>query len=241
MRSGSQLISEPHREAMLEICSGTEDPDLKDAASSPLKESLRGLGFHPGGGCAGFQKPVRVESPDDCRLLAKEIAGLITGCLGYEPSGPIVFNKTFGERAEHARVFHSIRMGDIERLLRSSGLVLWQIDGRPDIGYRTVDRPRFEVRPFAEVPPGSGSYRALQFAFAMKCELEGAEEAAWEVGRKHAFGIVSIKDGVVTITHSVLTEGGLTEANLRFHLYLWRRLLDRVVESYDRRSDEDDG
>ena len=235
-----RFISEPHREALLEVSSSQEDPALKDAAPEHMKEALRGLGFHPGGDGAGFEKPVRVESPDDCRLLAQEMAGLITGCLGYDTTKPITFKRELKEHTQTARVFHFVGMGDIARLLRSSGLVIWQIDGKPDIGYRTVDRPRFEVRPFAEVSKGAGWFRAIQFAFFVKLDPELAEEIVREVGRKFTFGAFTVRNDVLTITHSVCIEGGVTEANLRFHLLLWRRLLDRVVESYYRHVEEDD-
>ena len=106
-----RFISEPHREALLEVSSSQEDPALKDAAPEHMKEALRGLGFHPGGDGAGFEKPVRVESPDDCRLLAQEMAGLITGCLGYDTTKPITFKRELKEHTQTARVFHFVRHG----------------------------------------------------------------------------------------------------------------------------------
>ena len=87
---------------------------------------------------------------------------------------------------------------------------------------------------------GAGWFRAIQFAFFVKLDPELAEEIVREVGRKFTFGAFTVRNDVLTITHSVCIEGGVTEANLRFHLLLWRRLLDRVVESYYRHVEEDD-
>jgi len=227
-----QFFSEPHCEAVLEVTSSQNDPDLDATAPDDVKDALTSRGFRPGGGRAGFLRSVRVESAEGCQALAEEIVGLMTDGLAWDPRGPINYYFSLDQCARPELVYHALSLSDLARLLRSSGLVVWELGkmtGGP--GFHTVDRPRFQLLPYSETAKGSGRYRALWFTFSTRFEPERAETVLQKLGPGHAFGeMCASDDGRLSITQAVTLAGGVTEAHLRSHLQRWRWLLKRVVE-----------
>ena len=228
-----RVESEPYCEGTLEISASEGDPDLATAAPDAMKQALLRRGFRTGGGRAGFVRPQRLQSSDDCRDAANAIAGLMTDCLSYDATRPAWFKFAEHQRAQAEPVLQSLSLGDVARLLRGEGLVVWRLDetgGKP--GWRTVDHPRFEVYPFYETAPGSGKYRSLNLWFKTRFEPEGAEAVLREAGRWWARGDLRAgEDGKVMILQTVSIVGGVTEAFLRNQLRSWRAFLKYVVKT----------
>lgn len=224
-----RFISEPDRTALLEVSASNGDRAFRIAAPDRMRAALADAGFRPGGNRAGFCKGVLVESREDCEALAREIAGLVTGCLGYDGTGKLDHTHAFLERTEPARVFTGATLGDAERLLRSSKLVTWARARRQGPGFWTAEKPSFLVAPFMESSPGSGWYRALRFRYTAPMETELAGELIRVMRSRGAFAEMSAADGQLRLEHCVLIEGGVTEANLRAQLRRWRAFLGTVV------------
>jgi hypothetical protein len=233
-----RFVSEPDAAAMLEVSATNDEPHFRSAAPDSLRAALADAGFRPGGGRAGYCKPVLVESREDCQSLAEEIAGLVTGCLGYAGRDPIQHGHAFKARTEPARVFHALTLGDIERLLQSSGLVVWTRERKDGPGFWTARKPRFLVAPWSETWPGSGWYRALRFRYSVPMETELAEGVIAVMRRRRFFVEMTAVDDQLQLEQCVLVEGGVTEEHLRLQLKNWRWFV-ATVSAICRRMKED--
>jgi hypothetical protein len=233
-----RFISEPDRVAMLEVSASNEDPHFRTTAPDALRAALAAAGFRPGGARAGYCKPVLVESREDCQALAREVAGLLTGCLGYTGVGALEQVHAFRERTEPARVFTSMTLGDIERLLRSSKLVIETRDRRDGPGFWTAQAPRFLVAPFSETTAGSGWYRALRFRYSTPLETGLGEGLIEAMRPRRSFVEMTAANDRLQLEHCVLIEGGVTEEHLRAQLRHWRSFLTTVT-AVCRRMQED--
>jgi hypothetical protein len=223
--------SEPYCDAVLEITSSVDDPDLATSAPEAMKAALLQRDFKPGGGRGGFTRPQVVRSPEECRDAAEAIASLLTDCLGYDPAGRVHFKFETRCRTQPQPVLSALTLGDVGRLLRSEGLVIWPLQDPARPGFRTIDRPRFEVCPFYETSKGSGRYRALQLRFATKFEPEGGDAVRREVGRWFARGGLWTNDeGLVWILQTLVLSGGVTEDYLRHQVRAWRDFLGYVIK-----------
>ncbi len=222
-----RVETEPWREATLEISSSVEDPALAATAPEAMKEALLRRGFRAGGGRGGFLRAQRLQSAEDCRAAADAIAGLMTDCLGYDATRPVSFKFDLHQRLQSEPVLHSISVGDLARLLRADGLVIWPLRsaaGRP--GFRTVDYPRFELYPYLESAGDPGSYRGLLFLFSAQFTPEAAAAAVTDFRNWYARGeIRATADGLVEIRQVVAISGGVTETFLRLQLNIWREIL----------------
>jgi hypothetical protein len=223
-----RFVSEPDRTAMLEVSASSEELRFRAAAPDSLRAALVEAGFRPGGVRAGYSKRLLVESREDCQALAEEIAGLVTGCLGYTGREPIEQGHAFGQRTEAARVFTMLTLRDIERLLRSSKLVVYARDRKLGPGFWTAQKPRFLVAPCSEAWPGSGWYRALRFQYSVPMETELAEGVIEVMRRKRSFVEMTAADDQLRLEQCVLVEGGVTEEHLRLQLRNWRGFVATV-------------
>ena len=135
-----------------------------------------------------------------------------------------------------------LSLGDVARLLRAEGLVVWQIDepnGKP--GWRTVDRPRFDVHPAYESPAGSGRYKGLRFWFKAKFTPAGAEAVLRQISGWYARGdLRACEDGTVMILQYVPIAGGVTVSFLNNQLRFWRAVLKHVVNVANAATTEED-
>jgi len=217
-----RFVSEPDATALLEVSAGNDEGYFHQLAPDALRAALAAAGFRPGGTRAGYVKPVLVESREDCEALAAEIAGLVTGCLGYAGREAIEQAHAFGERSKPARVFTALTLGDIERLLRSSQLVVAARERNDGPGFWTAAQPRFLVAPFQETWPGSGWYRALRFRYTVPIETELAETVIEVMRRRRRFVEMTAAEGRLRLEQCVLVEGGVTEEHLRLQLRNWR-------------------
>lgn len=224
-----RFVSEPDATAVLEISAGNDEPHFRAAAPDALRAALAVAGFRPGGARAGYVKPVLVESREDCEALAREIAGLVTGCLGYTGLEPLKQTQAFCERTESARVFTSLTVRDVERLLRSSRLVVYVRAREDGPGFWTAEQPRFLVAPSMETLPGSGWYRALKFLYTLPLETELAETVVEVMRRRRSIAEMTALDGQLRLEHRVLVEGGVTEEHLRLQLRNWRGFVAAAV------------
>lgn len=148
--------------------------------------------------------------------------------LGYAGRDPIKQTHAFCERTESARVFTALTLGDIERLLRSSKLIVYARERKHGPGFWTAEKPRFRVAPFLETLPGSGWYRGLQFRFSTPIEVELAEAVIEAMRRRRTFVEMTATDGQLRLEHCVLVEGGVTEEHLRLQLRNWRGFVAAV-------------
>src|SRR5690606_29052239 len=130
---------------------------------------------------------------------------------------------------EPARVFTALTLGDVERLLRSSKLVVSTRNRRDGPGFWTAERPRFLVAPWQETAPGSGWYRALKFLYTLPLETELAETVVEVMRRRRAAAEMSAAAGQLRVELRVLVEGGVTEEHLRAQLRNWRGLVAAVT------------
>jgi hypothetical protein len=183
---------------------------------------------------------VLVESREDCQALAWEIAGLVTGCLGYGGREPLEQSHAFLERTQPARVFTALTLGDVERLLRSSKLVVWPRAPADGPGFSTAVRPRFLVAPYNEPWPGSGWYRALKFRYTLPVETEITESVIEVMRRRRTVADMTVAEGQLRLEMRVLIEGGVTEDHLRAQLRNWRGLV-AMVTAVCRRLEADAG
>jgi hypothetical protein len=223
-----RFVAEPDATSRLEVSASSDELRFRATAPDSLRAALVEAGFRPGGGRAGYCKPVLVESREDCRALAEEIAGLVTGCLGYTGRDPIKHVHAFKERTAPARVFTALTLGDIERLLQSSGLVVWSRERKDGPGFWTAQNPRFLVAPWSETWPGSGWYRALRFRYSVPMETELAEGVIEVMCRKRSFVEMTAADDQLRLEQCVLIEGGVTEEHLRLQLRNWRGFVATV-------------
>jgi hypothetical protein len=223
-----RFVSEPDRTAMLEVSASSEELRFRAAAPDSLRAALVEAGFRPGGARAGYCKPALIESREDCQALAEEIAGLVTGCLGYTGRDPLEQSHAFLERTQPARVFTALTLGDIERLLQSSGLVVWTRERKDGPGFWTAQQPRFLVAPWPETWPGSGWYRALRFQYSVPLENELAERVIEVMRRRRSMVEMKAADDQLRLEQCVLVEGGVTEENLRLQLRYWRGFVAAV-------------
>jgi hypothetical protein len=233
-----RFVSEPDATARLEVSSSSDELRFRAAAPDSLRAALNAAGFRPGGARAGYCKPVLVESREDCQALAEEIAGLVTGCLGYTGRDPIQHGHAFMERTAPARVLTALTLADIERLLQSSGLVVWTRERKDGPGFWTAQKPRFLVAPWSETWAGSGWYRALRFRYSVPMETELAEGIIEVMRRKRSFVDMTAADDQLRLEQCVLVEGGVTEEHLRLQLRYWRGVV-ATVTAVCRRMEED--
>jgi len=234
-----RFVSEPDAAAMLEVSASNDDPHFRTTAPDSLRATLTAAGFRPGGVRAGYCKRLMVESREECQAAAEEIAGLVTGCLGYTGREPIEQGHTFGQRTESARrVFTLLTLRDIERLLRSSKLVVYARDRKAGPGFWTAEKPRFLVAPYLESWPGSGWYRALRFRFSTPMEAERAESVIELMRRRRSRVEMTAIGDQLLLEQCVLVEGGVTEEHLRLQLRNWRGFV-AGVSALCRRMEED--
>lgn len=232
-----RFVSEPDAMAMVDVSGSHDAVSFRTAAPDALRAALAAAGFRPGGGRAGYCKRVLVESREDCQALAEEIAGLVTGCLGYAGREPIQHIHAFKTRTQQAQVFTALTLSDIERLLCSSKLVVSTRNRLAGPGFWTVEQPRFLVAPYQETWPGSGWYRALKFQYALPIDTELAEGVI-EVMRRRSFAEMTAAEGQLRLELRVLIEGGVTEEYLRVKLKNWRGFV-AAVTAVCRRMEED--
>lgn len=227
------FLTEPYCDAVVEISSSQDDHDFDKTAPEAMREVLLRRGYQPGSPRAGFSRRVRVQSVEDCRTLAEAIAGLMVEALGYDATQPVTYRYVLRQRARQEAVLHTLSTGDIARLLRAEGLVVWpdtMKSGRPV--WRTVGQRRFNVYPHCEDPPGSGLWAAFLLSFGAKFSPEGAEAALREARTMsfHCEFMVE-EDGGFMVLHTVTLVGGVTEEHLRVELQIWRKYLKRIVEA----------
>jgi len=235
-----RFISEPDATALLDVSASNDDPIFRTAATDTLRVALTAAGFRPSGARAGYVKPVLVESREDCQALALEIAGLVTGCLGYDGRDPIEQTHAFLQRTEPARVFTALTLGDIERLLRSSKLVVYARDRKDGPGFWTAEQPSFLVAPCQEPWPGSGWYRALRFQYSRPMETESAERVIELMRGKRSRVQMTAAGDQLRLEHCVLVEGGVTEEHLRVQLRNWRGTVAAAMAIARRMEDADE-
>lgn len=224
-----RFMSEPDAMAMVDVSAGHDAVNFRTAAPDALRAALAAAGFRPGGGRAGYSKRVLVESREDCQALAEEIAGLVTGCLGYAGREPIQHLHAFKSRTRPAQVFTALTLNDVERLLCSSKLVVSTRNRKAGPGFWTVEQPRFLVAPYQETWPASGWYRALNFLYTLPIETELAEGVIEVMRRRRPFAEVRALDGELRLELRVQIEGGVTEEYLRVQLKYWRGFVATVT------------
>jgi hypothetical protein len=235
-----RVVSEPDTAVLVDISTGKGDPAFRSAASGALRAQLAATGFRPGGARAGYCKRVLVESREDCEKLAAEIAGLITGVLAYDGREPLQHVHRYCTRTKSAVVLTELTLGDIERLLRSSGLVVWERDRRDGPGFRTVTQPTFVIAACQETWPGSGSYRSLRFRYWTTIETELAEHIIEVLGRRRGPIEMKTADDRLSLEQSVIVDGGVTEEHLRTQLRRWRGFVAAVAAACRRMQAEAD-
>jgi hypothetical protein len=223
-----RVVSEPDTAVYLDVSAGKDDATLRAAAPDKLRAALAAAGFRPGGARAGYCKRVLVESREDCQALAVDIAGLVTGCLGYDGREPLQHVHQYCSRTKSAAVFTALTLGDVERLLRSSKLVVGERDRRDGPGFRTVAPPAFVVAACQETWPGSGWYRALRFRYSTAIEDELAEHVIEVLGRRRGPIEMKAADDRLRLEQTVLVEG-VTEEHLRAQLRHWHGFVASVA------------
>ncbi len=136
-------------------------------------------------------------------------------------------------------MFTLLTLRDIERLLRSSKLVVYARDRKLGPGFWTAEKPRFLVAPYLESWPGSGWYRALRFRFSTPMEAERAESVIELMRRRRSRVEMTAVGDQLLLEQCVLIEGGVTEEHLRLQLRNWRGFV-AAVSAICRRLEEED-
>lgn len=235
-----RVVSEPDTAAVVDISAGKDDAAFRTSAPDALRAQLADMGFRPGGARSGYSKRVLVESTEDCKALATEIAELITGVLVYDGREPLQHIHRYCTRAKTATVLYALTLNDIERLLRASRLVVCERDPRDGPGFRTVTSPGFVVAARQETWPGSGWYRVLRFRYSTALDTELAEHVISVLGRRRGPVEMKATDDRLSLEQTVVVDGGVTEEHLRGQLRHWRWFLSSVAAACGRMQTEAD-
>jgi len=235
-----QVWSEPDESVLVEVSSGIWNPPAAERIPAPRREALLNRGFGTGGRAGNFRKLVQLERRTDCRMLARELLGVLTECLGYDGRAPLSFRRHLGSRTRAARVFDSLTFDDLGRLLRASGFTAERVGednrrtwrstaGFPFIATLQADDDEagesdgFALSTYASLPPGTLG--------AVEQDLRG----------RLPFARVSIDaNGDLSIAQIVYIGGGVTEGHIRQLLEFWRGALEVAHQTIQRHQDSVD-
>ncbi len=200
------------------------------------RDQLQRFGFGPSGDGTGWERDIRIASPRDAAIAARDLLALVVEVFRFCGKSPLTFVLMHGQRAEPGLLYRSISPDDLRKLLHSWGY-------RAEVGTASSGNPvirsgtggfKFHIL-FAW--PGSDNrlFGCLNFVTVFSGRQHLTLTAVNDITRSSRFGRLYLDDeGDLILERDVSLTGGVSVAYLHECLLDWACMMESVTKKLDR-------
>src|SRR5262245_10359690 len=204
-----QLWSEPGEPALMEVSSGVWNPRAIKYVWRAQRRTLEERGFVVGGVARNFQKELRIASPEDAEILARDALAIFFDVLGYRGLQPLKMTLERGSRAEQRPVVTTLSPEDFVKIAEHRGYRASLLVAESPSPVVTLQRGTFKGLAIFSAPI---SHRNLFGAVRLRADVgaESSEQLPAQPDEEFPALRVAVGQGRVTADVSLMVGGGVT-------------------------------
>ncbi len=227
------LMSEPLEEVRWRLTAGGVEGALFGRGR---RDQLQRFGFAPAGDGLGWERDVRIASPRDAAIAARDLLALLTEVFGFCARAPLTFALAHDQRAEPGLLYKAITPDDLRKLLHSWGY-------RAEVGTTSSGGPvirsgtsgyKFHIL-FAWPGADSRLFGCLNFVTVFTGRQYLTLTAVNDISRSSRFGRLYLDDdGDLILERDVSLTGGVAANYLHECLLDWACMMESVTKKLDK-------